>query len=550
MKLTKLATGLLLATSLLSACSENNNTQNPTPTLLVEAQNRLDIYKPVTLTADLSHLSENQKEMIVLLIEASDIIDELFWQQAFGEDKETFLASIKDEKVREFARINYGPWDRLDGDKPFLSGYNAKASGAEFYPSDMTKDEFEKADFEDKKGLYSVVQRKSEGQLTSVAFSELYSDRINRIAAILDKASSLSDDKEFANYLTLRAAAIRHDDFQASDFAWMDMKNNPIDVVIGPIENYEDQLYGYRTAFESYVLIKDLAWSKKLAKYAEYLPELQKGLPVKKAYKKEVPGSDADLNAYDVIYYAGHSNAGSKTIAINLPNDETVQLTKGTRRLQLKNAMQAKFDTIMLPIASTLIVPEQRENVTFTAFFANTMFHEVAHGLGIKNTINDKGTVRESLKEHASALEEGKADILGLYMIRQLLIKGAIEEGTLKDYYTTFLAGIFRSVRFGATSAHGKANMVRFNYFAEQGAFTRNSEGLYSVNIEKMTAAIDSLSEMILVLQGNGDYEGVKKLVAETGIIKADLKESLARIEAANIPVDITFKQGKKVLGL
>ena len=550
MKLTKLATGLLLATSLLSACSENNNTQNPAPTLLVEAQSRLDIYKPVTLTADLSHLSENQKQMIVLLIEASDIIDELFWQQAFGEDKETFLASIEDEKVREFARINYGPWDRLDGDKPFLSGYKAKSPGAEFYPSDMTKEEFEKADFEDKKGLYSVVQRNSDGQLTSVAFSELYSDRINRIAAILEKASGLADDKEFANYLNLRATAIRHDDFQASDFAWMDMKNNPIDVVIGPIENYEDQLYGYRTAFESYVLIKDLAWSKKLAKYVEYLPELQKGLPVKKAYKKEVPGSDADLNAYDVIYYAGHSNAGSKTIAINLPNDETVQLKKGTRRLQLKNAMQAKFDTIMLPIASTLIVPEQRENVTFTAFFANTMFHEVAHGLGIKNTINNKGTVRESLKEHASALEECKADILGLYMIRQLLIKGAIEEGTLQDYYTTFLAGIFRSVRFGATSAHGKANMVRFNYFAEQGAFTRNAEGLYSVNIEKMTAAIDSLSEMILILQGNGDYEGVKKLVAESGIIKADLKESLARIEAANIPVDITFKQGKKVLGL
>ncbi|MBA6365862.1 Zn-dependent hydrolase, partial [Colwellia sp. BRX8-8] len=245
-----------------------------------------------------------------------------------------------------------------------------------------------------------------------------------------------------------------------------------------------------------------------------------------------------------------HSNAGSKTIAINLPNDEKVQLEKGTRRLQLKNAMQAKFDNIMLPIASTLIVAEQRENVTFNAFFANTMFHEVAHGLGIKNTINDKGTVRQSLKEHASALEEGKADILGLYMIRQLLIKGAIEEGTLQDYYTTFLAGIFRSVRFGATSAHGKANMVRFNYFAEQGAFTRNSQGLYSVNIDKMTAAIDSLSELILTLQGNGDYEGVAALVAKSGVIKADLAEDLARIEAANIPVDITFKQGKKVLGL
>lgn len=550
MRLTKLATGLLLATSLLSACSENNKQPRSAPTLLAEAKSRLDIYKPVTLSADLSHLSKNQKKMIVLLIEASDIIDELFWQQAFGEDKASFLASIEDEKVREFARINYGPWDRLDGDKPFLSGYQAKAAGAEFYPNDLTKAEFEQADFADKSGLYSVVKRTSDGQLTSVAFSELYSDSINRIAAILEKASSFADDKEFANYLNLRATAIRHDDFQASDFAWMDMKNNPIDVVIGPIETYEDQLYGYRAAFESYVLIKDLAWSEKLAKYAEYLPELQKDLPVKKAYKKEVPGSDADLNAYDVIYYAGHSNAGSKTIAINLPNDEKVQLEKGTRRLQLKNAMQAKFDNIMLPIASTLIVAEQRENVTFNAFFANTMFHEVAHGLGIKNTINDKGTVRQSLKEHASALEEGKADILGLYMIRQLLIKGAIEEGTLQDYYTTFLAGIFRSVRFGATSAHGKANMVRFNYFAEQGAFTRNSQGLYSVNIDKMTAAIDSLSELILTLQGNGDYEGVAALVAKSGVIKADLAEDLARIEAANIPVDITFKQGKKVLGL
>jgi len=550
MKLTKLATGLLIATSLLSACGESNKVKIPAPTLLAEAKSRLDIYKPVTLTADLSHLSANQKQMIVLLIEASDIIDELFWQQAFGQDKETFLASIEDKKVREFARINYGPWDRLDGDKPFLTGVAAKAHGAEFYPSDLTKAEFEKTKFDDKDGLYSVVKRNSDGQLTTVAYSELYSDKINRIAAILEKASSFADDKEFANYLKLRATAIRNDDFQESDFAWMDMKNNPIDVVIGPIENYEDQLYGYRAAFESYVLIKDLTWSAKLAKYAEYLPELQKGLPVKKAYKKEVPGSDADLNAYDVIYYAGHSNAGSKTIAINLPNDEEVQLEKGTRRLQLKNAMQAKFDAIMLPIASTLIVPEQRENVTFTAFFANTMFHEVAHGLGIKNTLNNKGTVRESLKEHASALEEGKADILGLYMIRQLLVKGAIEEGTLQDYYTTFLAGIFRSVRFGATSAHGKANMVRFNYFAEQGAFTRNSAGLYSVNIDKMTAAIDSLSEMILVLQGNGDYEGVAKLVAESGVIKADLKESLARIEAANIPVDITFIQGKQVLGL
>ena len=198
--------------------------------------------------------------------------------------------------------------------------------------------------------------------------------------------------------------------------------------------------------------------------------------------------------------------------------------------------MRAKFDAIMEPIAQTLIVPEQRKNVTFTAFFANTMFHEVAHGLGIKNTINNKGTVRQALKEHASALEEGKADILGLYMVRQLLEKGAITEGQLQDYYTTFLAGIFRSVRFGASSAHGKANMVRFNYFAEQGAFSRNEQGLYSVDMDKMTKAIDSLSELILTLQGNGDYEGVEKLVAESGIIKPDLAADLATLEEAQYP--------------
>jgi len=330
----------------------------------------------------------------------------------------------------------------------------------------------------------------------------------------------------------------------------MEMKDNPIDIVMGPIESYEDQLYGYRTGFESYVLIKDLAWSKKLEKYAAYLPELQKGLPVNKKYKAEQAGSDADLNAYDVIYYAGHSNAGGKTIAINLPNDEQVQLEKGTRRLQLKNAMRAKFDAIMAPIAATLIVPEQRENVTFNAFFANTMFHEVAHGLGIKNTVNGNGLVREALKEHHSALEEGKADILGLYMVRQLLDKGVITEGVLQDYFTTFMAGIFRSVRFGASSAHGKANMVRFNYFKEQGAFSRNEEGLYQVDMEKMTKAVDDLSELILTLQGNGDYQGVADLVKEKGNIGEMLAADLQRLEDANIPVDIVFEQGKSVLGL
>ncbi len=563
MKLSKIAIVVLMSTATLTACVAKNNENNATKTniqtnnteiashtLLPDFKNRLDIYKEVTLSADLSHLSANQKQLLSLLIDAAKIMDDLFWKQAFGDNKEQYLASIKNEKVRRYTEINYGPWDRLAGDKPFLTNVKNKSHGAEIYPHDMTKTEFEQSEFTDKKGLYSLVRRDNNGKLTTIPYSEAYNDEINRAAAILEKAATFADDKEFSHYLTMRAKALRTDDYQASDFAWMDMKNNPIDVVIGPIETYEDQLFGYRAAFEAYVLIKDQSWSEKLAKYAEYLPELQKELPVPKKYKAEVPGSDADLNAYDVIYYGGHSNAGSKTIAINLPNDEQVQLEKGTRRLQLKNAMRAKFDAIMLPIADTLIVPEQRKNVTFTGFFANTMFHEVAHGLGIKNTLNGKGTVRQALKEHASALEEGKADILGLYMIRQLLEKGAITEGTLDEYYTTFMAGIFRSVRFGASSAHGKANMVRFNYFQEQGAFSRNEQGLYSVNVAKMTAAIDSLSKLILTLQGNGDYQGVEALVAKSGVIGDTLAVDLARLESAKIPVDIVFKQGKQVLGL
>nr|WP_136251791.1 Zn-dependent hydrolase [Ningiella ruwaisensis] len=529
--------------------SQNERLDNQNPELLIE-RSRLEIYYPVELTADLSAYSDKQKQMISLLIDASEVMDDLFWQQAFGGEKEEFLAKLDDAKVRDFADINYGPYDRLNGDTPFLSGYDAKPPGAQFYPEDMTKEEFEAADFANKAGLYSMVRRDEAGELVAIPYTEYFTDEIQKAADLLLQAADFAEDMSFAAYLRLRAQSLVNNEYQFSDMAWMDMKTNPIDVVIGPIETYEDQLYGYRAAFESYVLLKDMAWSERLAKYADYLPELQSGLPVEEAYKSQMPGTNADLNAYDVIYYAGHSNAGSKTIAINLPNDEEVQLTKGTRRLQLKNAMQAKFEHILLPIADMLIVPEQRKHITFNAFFGNTMFHEVAHGLGIKTVLNSETTVREALKEHASALEEGKADILGLYMVRQLLEKGVITEGALEDYYVTFLAGIFRSVRFGASSAHGKANMIRFNFFEQEGAFTRNENGQYSVNMDKMGEAIDKLSNKILTLQGDGDYEGVDMLVSDMGVIKPMLSGDLARLSDAGIPVDITFIQGKDVLGL
>jgi hypothetical protein len=534
-----------------AAAAEQTAVANASATALVTGfEKRLDIYRTVDLTADLSAVSAQHKQMLGKLIEAAEIMDQLFWKQAFSEDKQSFLGKITDAKTKAFADVNYGPWDRLQGDEVFLTGYAAKPLGSQFYPADMSKEEFEKADFADKNGLYSIVQRDKDGKLVAVPYSQAYKTELTAAAGLLKEAAALSEDKDFANYLTMRAEAFLNDNYQPSDFAWMAMKNNPIDLVIGPIETYEDQLFGYRAAFEAYVLVKDLAWSERLAKYAATLPALQKGLPVPEQYKTESPGSDSDLNAYDVIYYAGHSNSGGKTIAINLPNDEQVQLEKGTRRLQLKNAMQAKFEHIMSPIADLLIAPSQRQHVTFDAFFNNVMFHEVAHGLGIKNTINGKGTVRQSLKELSGGLEEGKADILGLYMISQLSEQGLLPDAKMEDFYTTFMAGIFRSVRFGASSAHGKANMVCFNYFAEQGAFVRNDDGTYQVDYVKMKQAMTSLSQLILTLQGDGNYEGVASLMADKGVIKAQLADDLARLTTANIPVDIIFNQGKGVLGL
>ena len=264
-----------------------------------------------------------------------------------------------------------------------------------------------------------------------------------------------------------------------------------------------------------------------------------------------MPGTDADLNAYDLAYCAGDCNSGSKTIAINLPNDEEVQLAKGTRRLQIKNSMLAKFNQILLPIAAELIAEDQRHHVTFDSFFGNTMFHEVAHGLGIKNTLDGSGTVRQSLKEHSSALEEGKADILGLYIVQELRKKGEITDGELMDDYVTFLAGIFRSVRFGASSAHGRANMIRFNYFSEAGAFTQDPDsGTYRVNLVEFEQAIKGLSNDLLVLQGNGDYDEVTAFVAEKGNVSAQLQADLDRLTALSIPVDIVYQQGKAELGL
>ena len=512
---------------------------------------RPGIYADFTLTTDLGDLTDKQREMIGLLIDASQIMDDLYWRQAYGDDYESWLESIADADTRRFAELNYGPWDRLDGDKPFMEGVGAKPPGANFYPKDMSKEEFEAAYLPGKNGLYSLIRRDPEGGLKLIPYHVAYTDELKTAADLLREAAKLAQSTEFSSYLKLRAAALISDEYQVSDMFWMDVRDNKIDVVIGAIETYEDALFGYRASYEAYVLVKDLAWSDRLSRFADFLPALQDGLPVPDEYKWETPGTDSDLNAYDVVYYAGASNAASKTIAINLPNDEEVQLSRGTRRLQLKNAMQAKFDKILQPISDVLIDESQQDHVSFDAFFANTMFHEVAHGLGIKNTIDGSGTVRAALLDLSSSMEEGKADILGLYMITELHKAGELGDVDLRDYYVTFMTSVFRSIRFGASSAHGKANMVRFNFFLDSGAFVRDAEtGRYSVDFDRMESAMTELSRLLLTLQGDGDYEGAAELTESRGIIGVELQGDLDRLTEANIPVDITFQQGVAELGL
>lgn len=507
-------------------------------------------FVPFTLNTDLSVLTEKEKQMLPLLFEAATIMEDIFWKQAFG-DRDALLSKTDDPDLLKLLKINYGPWERLNNNAPLLAGYGEKPKGAQFYPVDMTREEFEAWDNPEKSGLYNLIRRDENGKLITVPYNQAYASEVIRASELLTNAAGLAEDEGLQKYLLSRSKALLTDEYFESDMAWMDMKNNTIEFIVGPIEHYEDQLFGYKAAHEAFILIKDKAWSQRLEKYAAMLPGLQKNLPVAQVYKNETPGFDSDMNVYDAIYYAGDCNAGSKTIAINLPNDEMVQQLKGSRKLQLKNSMQAKFDKILVPIANLLIAEDQRQHVKFDAFFENTMFHEVAHGLGLGKTVDQSATVREALKDAYTSIEESKADILGLWCVYQLNQQGEFTDKELMDNFVTFMAGIFRSVRFGAASAHGKANMIRFYYFQETGAFERDAAtGTYRVNFEKMRDAMISLSEMVLVIQGDGDYNSASELIKEKGFIREELKRDLDRISAAGIPRDIVFEQGPAVLGL
>ena len=517
---------------------------------------RVEQYAPIRLTADLTTLTENERRIIPLLIEAAQQMDRGLWLQAYG-DRDELLRSIGDSWVRRFAEINYGPWDRLNNHEPFAPGIGPRPAGANFYPHDMTKAEFEAhlaknpGDLEAFKSQYTVIRRGADGRLIAVPYQQAFAEETRITADRLKEAAAFADDPAFRRYLELRAAALLSSEYRESDLAWMNIKDSRLDCIIGPIEHYEDELFGYKTTYQGMVLVKDREWSERLAKFLALLPALQRGLPVPEAYKAETPGVESGLGVFDAIFCAGDANAGGKGIAVNLPNDEKIQLEKGARRLQFRNIMRAKQERIDVPIARLMVVAEQQPHVTFDAFFQNVLFHEVAHGLGVKNTINGRGPAREALKERFAALEEAKSDMTGLHIVAELRRQGQITDGEPADNYVSYLADIMRLARWGANDTYGQTTMLIFNWLKGNGAVSRDAaSGTYRVDPAKMPAAVDSLVARIITLQGDGDYAGAKAFVEKNGRPDPQLMKDLERLGKARIPVDVVFEQGPEVLGL
>ena len=508
-------------------------------------------FAPVNLNFDKNLVNEKQKKVLRKLIEATRIMDEIFLRQVYSKNVEIRerLKKGKDElskKELELFNIYYGPFNRLDHDKPFVEGVGPKPLGANFYPEDMTKEEFENfvkehPDLEEAfTSNFTVIRRDKEGKLVAIPYSEEYKPFLEKAAKLLKEAAKDCENDTVKNYLEKRADAFLSNDYFESDMAWMDMKDNAIEVVIGPYEVYEDALFGYKASFESFVTVKDPKESEKLKTIAKYLVDMEKNLPIPDMYKNFNRGLSSPIAVVYEVYCGGDAGAGVQTTAFNLPNDERVREAKGSKKVLLKNVAEAKYQKCWIPIANTVLTKDTLKNVSFNAYFTHTLLHEISHGLGPGIITKDgkKTTVNKELKEFYSTIEEAKADTLGVYNGIFLTKKGVFPEGFDKKLITTFIGGIFRSIRFGINEAHGGGNIIIFNYLRDMGVINYNPEkGKFSVNLDKAEEGFKSLAHELLMLQATGDYEKTKQFVNTYKVVKPEVKEALEKLK--DVPVDI-----------
>ena len=539
---------LFIIILLFSGCErQSEKSQEPEEINMIKDQ--IAKFVPTELKYDSNALDERQKMVVEKLYQASKIMDSIFLDQVYSKNYE-IKANLEKQNTEEaklqlqLFDIMFGPFDRLEHNKPFI-GTETKPLGANFYPEDMTKEEFEtwiKNHPDDEKSFTSefTVIRRKDGGLGAIPYSQYWKDKLTQASDLLKEAAEFADNPSLKKYLNSRAEAFLSNDYYQSDMDWMDVKDNKIEIVIGPYEVYEDGLFNYKASFESFLTIRDAVESKKLDVFKQYLRDMEIHLPIPDQYKNMKRGSESPLAVVNEIFTAGDTKAGVQTLAFNLPNDERVRKAKGSKKVMLKNVAQAKYDKLLVPIAKIVLDPDQLQYVTFNSFFTHSLMHEMSHGIGPGFiTVNGRKTeVRKELMETYATIEECKADILGMYNNVFMIEKGVFPESFEKETYATFLAGIFRSVRFGINEAHGGGNAIIYNYLLDKGGYEYDQETQkVKVNFDKIAGALRNLANRILMIEAKGNYQGAKDMIAEYAVDSPSMKT--LREKLSSLPVDI-----------
>ena len=531
-------------------------------------------FAPIALTADTAHLSAGDKKAIAKLIEAAKIIDVLQLRQRWSGNEALWAALQKDSTPLGKARLNYfwlnkGPWSILDDHQSFLPAEVGsvkvpakKPEGGNFYPEGATKAELESwmnalpaADKEQAQWFFTTIRKNKDGQFTIVKYSDEYKAELEKAAALLKQAAADTDNASLKKFLDLRADAFLSNDYLASDFAWMDL-DSPVDITIGPYETYNDELFGYKAAFEAYVNIRDQKETQKLDFFAKHMQELEDNLPLDAQYRNPKVGALAPMVVVNQVYGAGDGNMGVQTAAYNLPNDERIISQRGSKRVMLKNVQQAKFKSTLTPISKLVLRKADQKDVDFDSFFTHILAHEIMHGLGPHVTKNGgkESTPRQDLKETYSTIEEAKADITGLYALRYMMDKGQLQstlgqgEAAERKLYTTFLASGFRTLHFGLTDSHARGMAIQMNYILDKGGFVSHGDGTFSVDFSKIKQAVMDLDREFLTIEATGDYARAKDMMTKYVVIRPDVQKALDKMKAVPNDIRPEFKTANTLL--